>query len=61
MSDQVNLAFTVTDNGLGNPASCNPGNDAINGIDVLLFQGTCADLPALALDIGAISFCVAYG
>jgi predicted outer membrane repeat protein len=56
MSDQVNLSFSVTDNGLGNPASCNPGNDLINGIDVALFQGTCADLPALALNIGPFSF-----
>jgi hypothetical protein len=49
MSDQVNLAFTFTDNGLGNPASCNSGNNAINGIDVFLFQGTCAELPAVGL------------
>ncbi len=50
MSDQVNLAFTFTDNGLGNPSSCNADNEAINGIEVLLFQGTCAALPALGLE-----------
>jgi predicted outer membrane repeat protein len=50
MSDQVNLAFTFTDNGLGNPSSCNAGNEAINGIEVLLLQGTCAALPALGLE-----------
>ncbi len=50
MSDQVNLAFSFTDNGLGNPASCNAGNEAINGIDVFLLQGTCAELPDLGLD-----------
>ncbi len=49
MSDQVNMAFSFTDNGLGNPSSCNAGNDAINGIDVLLFQGTCAELPDIGL------------
>jgi len=56
MSDQVNLAFTVTDNGLGNPSSCGPGNDLISGIDIGLFQGTCADLPALGLNLGPFAF-----
>ena len=50
MSDQLNLAFTYTDNGLGNPSTCNAGNEGINGIEILLFQGTCAALPALGLD-----------
>lgn len=50
MSDQVNLAFSFTDNGLGNPASCNAGNEAINGIAVFLLQGTCAALPDLGLE-----------
>jgi predicted outer membrane repeat protein len=56
MSDQVNLAFSVTDNGLGNPSSCGTGNDLISGIDLALFQGTCAQLPVLGLNIGPFAF-----
>jgi len=56
MSDQVNMAFTFTDNGLGNPSSCNAGNDAINGIDVFLLQGTCAELPDIGLVLGLNPF-----
>jgi len=56
MSDMVNMSFTFTDNGLGNPASCNSGNDPINGLDVSLFQGTCADLPDVALALGLNPF-----
>ncbi len=48
MSDEVNTTFTFTDDGLG---TCNSGNNAFNGIDVFLFQGTCADLPDLGLEL----------
>jgi hypothetical protein len=50
-SDQVNMAFTFIDH--GSPAladtapialRCDAGNNALNGIDVDLFEGTCADL-----------------
>jgi predicted outer membrane repeat protein len=51
-SDQVNMGFTFTDNGspiLDDPPSilgahCDDGTDALNGIDVDLYEGTCADL-----------------
>ncbi len=51
-SDHVNMAFTFTDNGspiLDDPPSivgphCDDGTDALNGIDVALFEGTCASL-----------------
>jgi polymorphic membrane protein len=51
-SDQVNMAFTFFDNGspiLDDPPSivgphCDDGTDALNGIDVDLFEGTCASL-----------------
>ena len=51
-SDQVNMAFTFIDNGspiLDDPPSivgshCDDGTDALNGIDVDLFEGTCASL-----------------
>jgi len=53
MSDEVNTAFTFTDDGLG---TCNSGNNALNGIDVSLFQGTCADLPGLGLELELVPF-----
>ena len=53
MSDEVNAAFTFTDDG---PSTCNSGNNAINGIDVSLFQGTCADLPDLGLELILVPF-----
>jgi len=53
MSDEVNTAFTFTDDALG---TCNSGNNAINGIDVFLFQGTCADLPGLGLELELVPF-----
>jgi hypothetical protein len=51
-SDQVNMGFTFTDNGspiLDDPPSilgahCDDGTDALNGIDVDLYEGTCDDL-----------------
>jgi len=51
-SDQVNMAFTFIDNGspiLDDPPSivgphCDDGTDALNGIDVNLYGGTCAEL-----------------
>jgi hypothetical protein len=51
-SDQVNMGFTFTDNGspiLDDPPSilgahCDDGTDALNGIDVDLYEGTCNDL-----------------
>ena len=51
-SDHVNMAFTFIDNGspiLDDPPSivgphCDDGTDALNGTDVDLFEGTCADL-----------------
>ena len=54
-SDQVNMAFTFTDSGfpvldvvdesplLVTP-HCDDGTDALNGVDVDLFEGTCASL-----------------
>ena len=54
-ADEVNLAFTFTDH--GSPTSddllCDAGNDALNGISVDLFQGTCASPPTggLVLDL----------
>jgi hypothetical protein len=56
MMDQVNMAFSFTENGLGNPSSCNAGNNAINGIDVFLLQGTCAQLPDIGLVLGLNPF-----
>ena len=53
MSDEVNTAFTFTDDGFG---TCNSGNNALNGIDVSLFQGTCADLPGLGLELELVPF-----
>ena len=47
MSDLVNMNFTFTDNGTG--GVCNAGNDALNGVAVGLFQGTCAALPSIGL------------
>ena len=55
MSDEVNTTFTFTDDGLG---TCNSGNNALNGIDVFLFQGTCADLPGLGLELMLVPFSV---
>ena len=51
-SDQVNMGFTFTDNGspiLDDPPSilgahCDDGTDALNGVDVDLYEGTCDDL-----------------
>ncbi len=51
-SDHVNMAFTFIDNGspiLDDPPSivgpnCDDGTDALNGIDVDLYEGTCNDL-----------------
>jgi polymorphic membrane protein len=50
-SDQVNMAFTFLDRGspvlddtAPIPLRCDAGNDALNGINVDLFEGTCADL-----------------
>jgi hypothetical protein len=37
-SDQVNLAFTFTENGF---PSCDAGDDAFNGVDVDLLAGSC--------------------
>jgi len=48
-SDQVNMAFTFFDigspvavDGAPNVPRCDPGNDALNGINVDLFEGTCS-------------------
>jgi len=45
-----------SDNGLGTPSTCTSGNDPINDLDVSLYQGTCADLPDLALAMGLNPF-----
>jgi predicted outer membrane repeat protein len=54
-SDQVNMAFTFTDSGspflddiLSMGPNCEMGNDALNGIDVDLYEGTCNDLATAA-------------
>jgi hypothetical protein len=47
MSDLVNMNFTFTDNGTG--GVCDAGNDALNGLGVILFQGTCAAFRSTAL------------
>ena len=51
-SDEVNMAFTFTDNGspiLDDPPSvvgphCDDGTHALNGVNVNLYEGTCAGL-----------------
>ena len=50
-SDQINTTFTFIDHGSPIldtagplPLRCDAGNDALNGINVDLFEGTCADL-----------------
>lgn len=44
-SDQISLAFSFVDNGPGvGMALCDAGTNALNGIDVDLFEGTCANL-----------------
>ena len=51
-SDEVNMAFTFIDNGspiLDDPPSivgphCDDGTDALNGVNVDLYEGTCAGL-----------------
>jgi hypothetical protein len=48
-SDQVKMAFTFIDNGLPLPPNCNSGNNALNGVKVDLFEGTCAHLPSTGL------------
>jgi hypothetical protein len=53
-SDQISLALSFVDNGPGaGIAQCDAGTNALNGIDVDLFEGTCASLPAggLLLDL----------
>jgi predicted outer membrane repeat protein len=50
MSDYINTAFTFIDNGPGSPGpACDSGNNALNGIFVDLFAGSCSDLPSLGL------------
>jgi hypothetical protein len=50
-SDQVNMAFSFIDHGspilddfVGIGLNCDAGTNAFNGVDVSLFEGTCADL-----------------
>jgi len=50
-SDQVNMAFSFIDHGSpilddldGIALNCNAGTNALNGVDVSLFEGTCASL-----------------
>jgi predicted outer membrane repeat protein len=49
-SDQISLAFSFVDNGPGvGIAQCDAGTNALNGIDVDLFKGTCASLATSGL------------
>ena len=53
-SDQISLAFSFVDNGPGvGITQCDAGTNALNGIDVDLFESTCASLPTggLLLDL----------
>jgi hypothetical protein len=56
-SDMVNMAFTFADNG-SPPGPCDSGNDALNGIEVLLFPGGCANPTAGGLILGLAPFVV---
>ena len=54
-SDMVNMAFTLEDS--GNPtAPCDSGNDALNGVGVGLFPGTCANPTGGELILGLAPF-----
>ena len=46
-SDAINTAFTFIDNGPGlmSPPACDAGNDALNFLEVQIFEGSCDDLP----------------
>ena len=54
-SDQVNMAFTFTENGF--PA-CDAGDDAFNGLTVVLEHGTCATLDNAAIVLNLDSWAV---
>jgi hypothetical protein len=54
-SDQVNMAFTFTENGF--PA-CDSADDAFNGLTVVLEHGTCATLDNAALVLNLSSWVV---
>ena len=47
-SDQVNMAFTFTENGF---PSCDAGDNAFNGFSVLLRSGSCGALDDASLDL----------
>jgi hypothetical protein len=52
MTDQLNMAFTFTDNGNPAPPTCNDGNNALNSLEVTLEEGTCAALPGTGESVG---------
>ena len=55
-TDQVNLAFSFIDNGPGSTALCDSSTDALNGVSVDLFEGTCASIPSTGLDLNLTPF-----
>lgn len=52
MSDELNMAFTFTDNGNPSPPNCDAGNDALNFLEVALEEGTCSALPGTGEAVG---------
>jgi len=52
------MAFTFIDYGLPLPPNCNSGNNALNGVEVDLFAGTCADLTGTGLLLDLSPFVV---
>jgi hypothetical protein len=57
-TDQVNLAFSFIDNGPGTLALCDSTTNALNGVSVDLFEGTCASIPSSGLDLDLTPFVV---
>ena len=57
-SDQVNLAVTFTDNGPGTMHLCDDSTNALGGIMLDVFGGTCADLPDNGLELNLSPFVV---
>ena len=58
-TDQVNLAFSFIDNGPGVfPDLCDSTTNALNGVSVDLFEGTCASIPSSGLNLTLTPFVV---
>ncbi len=52
MSDEINMAFTFSDNGNPTPPDCDAGNDAFDFLEVSLEPGSCSDLPGTGETVG---------